>query len=403
VLDLTGLLPGPYASLLLADLGADVIKVESRLGDLMRQAPPKATKRSAYFLSINRNKRSVGLNIKKPAGRKLFLDLARQSDVVIEGFRPGRVARLGIDADTVRAQNPRIVYCSISGFGQTGPDASRAGHDLTYLARSGVLGLTGAPDGIPVPPPVQIADLAAATTAALAICAALFDRERSGEGRVLDISMLESIVPWMSIHLGAHQAGAVAVRGAMPLSGGFPCYNVYRTSDGGHVALSALEPLFWADFCRAIDRPDLAGVQFADGAKRTELFDELGRLFGSRATSDWAALFREKDLSAEVVSDLDDVLADPQLRSRGALLILSHPEEGQLVQVASPVRESGEDEALRARRPMRLPPDLAADTRPVLRDLLDLGDAAIDNLFASGVVFGPDDVTPQRVDPEALS
>lgn len=402
MLDLTGLLPGPYASLMLADLGADVIKIESRLGDLMRQVPPKVVTRSAYFLSVNRNKRSVGLNLKKPAGRDLFLDLARHSDVVLEGFRPGRTQRMGIDADVLRAVNPRLVYCSLSGFGQTGPDANRAGHDLTYLARSGVLGLNGARDGTPVLPPVQIADLAAGTTAALAICAALYDRERTGEGRALDISMLESIVPWMSVHLEAHRAGAVASRGAMPLSGRYPFYNVYRTADGGHVALSALEPLFWRDFCRVIDRPDLAGTQFVDGATRTELFEELRQLFESRSTDEWATVFRENDLSAEVVSDIDDVLADPHLRSRGALLVLRHPEEGELVQVGSPVREMGEDAAARAQRPVRLPPDLAADTRPVLREVLDLDDDEIDNLFESSVVFGPDEAAPKQIAPEAL-
>jgi crotonobetainyl-CoA:carnitine CoA-transferase CaiB-like acyl-CoA transferase len=383
--------------LLLADLGADVIKVESRLGDLLRQVPPKVQRRSAYFLSINRNKRSLGINLKKPAGRELFLDLARHSDVVLEGFRPGRVRRLGIDPETVLAANPAIVYCQLSGYGQDGPDAKRAGHDLTYLARSGVLALNAGPDGTPVLPPVQMADLSAGTTASLAICAALFDRTRTGRGRVLDISIFESIAPWMSFHLEAHRAGASVERGGMPLSGRYPFYNVYRTADGGHVALAALEPLFWRDFCRAVGRADLAGRQFVEGAERQELFAQLRDLFASRSTEEWRELFHSEDLSAEVLSDLDGVLADPQLRARGSLLVLHHPEEGDLVQVGSPIRDRAEgDEAI------GLPPDLAADTRPILSEVLDLGDAEIDNLFASRVVFGPDEATPKRIAPESL-
>jgi len=402
VLDLTSLLPGPYASLLLADMGADVIKVESRLGDLMRQVPPMLESRSAYYLSVNRNKRSIGVNMKSAGGREVLLDLARSSDVVLEGFRPGRARRMKIDAASMLAENPRLIYCSLSGFGQSGPDANRAGHDLTYLARSGILGLNGTADSGPVIPPVQIADLAAGTTAALGICAALFDRERSGEGRVLDISMLESIVPWMGTNMAAHQAGEESARGALPLSGRYPFYNVYRTADAGYIALSALEPIFWRDLCRAIGRPDLAEKQFAGGDANQELGQELQRLFESRTAAEWGALFREHDLSAEVVADIDGVYADPHLRARGTLLTLRHPEEGVIIQVGSPVREGGETAEDRARRPVRLPPDLAADTRSVLRQVLDLDDAAIDNLFESGAVFGPDEAAPKRIAPETL-
>jgi crotonobetainyl-CoA:carnitine CoA-transferase CaiB-like acyl-CoA transferase len=397
VLDVSGLIPGPYASLLLADLGADVIKVESRLGDLLRQVPPLVAQRSAYFLSLNRNKRSLGLDLKKAAGRDLFLDLARQCDVVIEGFRPGRAERLGIGFEALRRVNPRLVYCSISGFGQTGPDAGRAGHDLTYLARSGILGLTGTADGVPVIPPVQLADLTAGTTAALAICGALFARERSGEGSYLDISMLESVAAWMSIHLEAHRAGATAERGAMPLTGRYPFYSVYRTADGGHVALGALEPLFWRDFCRAVGRPDLAGLQLAQGAERERVFKELAAIFAGRSRQEWVELIRANDLAAEPVADLEEVLADPQLYARGAILVLVHPEEGELVQVGCPIQ--GEP----ASPPeLRLPPDLGADTRQVLAEILDLEEETIDNLIAARVVFGPEEADPRLIAPQEL-
>ncbi len=382
ILDLTTLLPGPFASLLLADMGADVIKVESPLGDMMREAPPVVRTRSAYFLSVNRNKRSFGVNLKKPAGRDLFLDLVMRSDVVLEGFRPGRADRMGIGPVALRSANPRLIYCAISGYGQTGPDKRRAGHDLTYLARGGVLSLNRRPGDIPVLPPVQIADLAAGTNAALAVCAALYERERTGEGRALDISMLEGVVSWMGLHLAAHGAGERVEPGAMPLTGRFPFYNVFRTADGGHVALAAIEPIFWRDFCRVVDRPDLRKLRTAEGEDRKALFGELEVLFAARTTDEWAALIREHDLSAEVVADLEAVLADEHLAARGALPVLAHPEEGELVQAGPPFRSDGPTVG-----EVRLPPDQGADTRSILSEVLELDDATVEQLFRDRTVF----------------
>ena len=435
VLDLSGLIPGPYASLLLADLGAEVIKVESRLGDLMRQVPPLVGGQGAYYLSLNRGKQSLGLDLKKPAGRALFLDLVVRSDVVIESFRPGRIERMGIGYTAARAVNPAIVYCSISGYGQNGPDADRAGHDITYLARSGVLGLNRHPGAPPVLPPVLMADFAAGTNAALAVCAALFRRSRSGLGCHLDISMLEGMTAWMGFHWQAHLAGATAAPGALPLAGRYPFYNVYATADGGFIALGALEALFWSDFCRAVGRPDLAGMQFADrqgesgngdgekgdgggrhdgqngqdAQERTEVFGALTELFASRDAAAWAELFRSHDLPAEVVNSLDEVLVDPHLAARGSVVILEHPEAGRLVQAAAPMRlvppmavnETGIEDAETSASP-GLPPALGADTRRVLAGVLDLAPGEIDNLIASRVVFGSEEADPRRVAPEVL-
>jgi len=399
VLDVSGLVPGPYATLLLADLGAEVIKVETPLGDLARQSPPELAGHGAWFLSLNRNKQSIGLDLKKPGGRRLFLDLARRADVVVESFRPGRAERLGIGRDDLLGANPRLVYCALSGFGQTGPDSGRAGHDLTYLARSGALGLNARAGEPPVPPPVQIADLAGATNAAVGILAALVARERTGRGAVLDISMLESAMAWMGPHFAAHQAGMRAEAGEMPLAGRYPFYDVYRTADGGHVALAALEPLFWRDFCLAVEREDLVGLQFAAGAGRARLRAELEGLFAGRPSAEWAALFRARDLPAEVVAGVDAVLADGQLAARGALVSVAHPEPGgpALVLPACPVRALPPDV-----RPPRPPPHLGADTRRVLAEVLDLGPAEIDNLFALRVVFGPAEASPRRIAPLGL-
>jgi crotonobetainyl-CoA:carnitine CoA-transferase CaiB-like acyl-CoA transferase len=397
VLDLSGLLPGPYASLFLADLGAEVIKVESRLGDLMRQLPPFLGERSLWYVAYNRNKQSLGLDLRKPAARSLFMDLVARSDVVVEGFRPGRADRLGVGPAACRSVNPRLVYCSVSGYGQTGPDAGRSGHDLTYLARAGALGLFRDRAGDPVMPPMQVADLAAGTTAALAICAALVGRAASGEGCHLDVSMLESVLPWLAGFLAARGTDEPLDVGVLPLSGRYPFYNVYRTADGGHVAVGALEPLFWADLCRLIGRPDVAGNQFADGPERAAQFEALRTAFAERTAEEWAAAFRAADLPAEVVADLDSVLADPHLADRGSVVVVTDPEAGHVAQVASSVRQLGAPP-----EPASPAPALGADTRAVLRRVLDLDGAAIDNLYASGVVFDAETVSPRRIAPDAV-
>jgi len=418
VLDLSGLLPGPYATLLLADMGAEVIKIEARLGDLARQVPPMQRQRSAFFLWVNRNKRSLGLNLKDARGRELLLDLARRSDVVVESFRPGRVERMGIGPAALRAANPGLVYCSISGFGQTGPDAGRSGHDATYLARSGLLGLSGTADGPPVLPPVTIADLAAGTNAALAICAALLGRGRTGKGCFIDISLLESALAWAGPTLSAHLAGVPAERGRLGLTGRYPYYNVYRAADGGYVVLGALEPIFWREFCQAIGRDDLAGQQFVEGKEREQVFEALAAVFGSRACSDWATFFRAHDLPAEVVVDLDTALDDLHLAARGAFIVVEHPEDGPQVQVRSPLRfgaldavgaggavgtgdadGSGGPADAGDRGTAQPAPDLGADTQAILAETLGLGAPEIDALFESKVVFSTTEAARYRMVP----
>jgi alpha-methylacyl-CoA racemase len=397
LLDLTSLLPGPYASLLLADMGAEVIKVESPLGDLMRQVPPFLPRGgSAFFACLNRNKRSVGIDLRKADGARLFVELVRQSDVVLEGFRPGRAERLGIGPDTCLEANPRLVYCSISGYGQDGPDARRAGHDLTYLARAGVLGLNRRPGQSPVLPPVQIADLAAGTNAALAVCAALVARERTGRGRILDVSMLDSALAWMGPLVAMQQAGLAAEPGSLILGGRFPFYNTYRASDGTFVAVAAIEPLFWHELCRAVGRPDLASQQFADGEARSWVFAELEVIFAQRTGEEWARLIREHDLAAEVVVDLERVLDDPHLRARGAFVTVEDPREGRLEQVACPVRASRL--AASAARPA---PGAGSDPPAGLSEVLGLSSAEIDALIGDKTAFGPEDAPGRRLIPAA--
>lgn len=333
ILDLSRLLPGPFCTLLLADLGAEVIKVEDVAGgDYGRFMAPFVGDVSAYFLALNPGKKSLAVNLKTGPGREIFLKLAATADVILESFRPGTVDRLGIGYEAVREINPRVVYCAISGYGQDGPDRNRAGHDLNYIARAGVLGLTGLAGGPPVVPAVQIADLNSALYAAIAILAALREAERSGTGSYLDISMLDSAMSWLVMTVAEFAAGERSTRGRLPLTGRYPCYNVYETQDGQYMTLGALEPKFWAAFCQATGRADLLPHHYDDSP---EILAQMRALFASRTRDEWVSLLHDVDCCCEPVQSLDEALSDPQVRHRGLVqetnvggrscLHLSHP------------------------------------------------------------------------------
>src|SRR3981081_2455256 len=266
VLDLTRLLPGAFCTMLLADMGADVIKVEEPdRGDYMRWTPPLVDGQSVLFNAINRNKRSLSLNLKDERGRDLLLRLVERADVLVEGNRPGVMKRLGLGWDVLHARNPRLVMCSITGYGQDGPFAARAGHDLNYMATAGGLGLNGEKGGPPVPLAVQVADIGGGgLQPAVAILGALLGVQRGAEGRWLDVSMTDGVVSWLALVLAARGAGGAVMRGDQRLAGRHACYRVYECKDGGFYSVGALEPKFWAALCIAVERPDLVAVQFAE-------------------------------------------------------------------------------------------------------------------------------------------
>lgn len=314
VLDLSRLLPGPYCTLLLADMGAEVIKIEdTAVGDTIRLMGPSIGGQSAYFLALNAGKKSLAVDLKAPAGREIFLKLASTAAVIVEGFRPGTVDRLGVGYEAVKTVRPDIVYCSISGFGQSGPDKGRAGHDLIYLARAGILGLMGRPGELPAIPPVQIADLGSALYAAVGILAALRESERTGASRFLDIGMVDSAMAWLVMTIAEYAAGEKGGRGDRPLTGKHPCYNVYRTRDGHDIALTALEPKFWEAFCRTMGRPDLLDRQFSEKPEDRAAF---AALFAARSRDEWKAFLEGHDFCCEVVPTLEEALSDPQVRHR---------------------------------------------------------------------------------------
>ncbi len=381
VLDLTRLLPGGYATLLMGDLGADVVKVEEPTrGDYIRWTPPMVGSFSAAHVALNRNKRSITLNLKAEKGRELFVELARRADVVIESFRPGVMERLGLGYGTLKAANEGLIYCAITGYGQDGPRAHSAGHDVNYLGYAGVLSITGAEGGPPVIPGVQIGDLAGGAMAAvIAILAALHHRNAAGEGSFLDISMMDGAVSWLSIHAAQlFSTGETPERELMPLSGAYPCYRIYPAADGW-ITVGALEPQFWAALCEAIGRPDLLSDAFSTGARRRQVVDELDGLFSTKTRDEWMELFGDRDVCVGPVNDLAEAFEDPQVVHRG--MVVDQPLEGVSVgrHVGNPLESSAAERLIR-----RPPPQLGEHTNEVL-DEVGVGDAA-EELRAAGVI-----------------
>jgi alpha-methylacyl-CoA racemase len=385
VLDLSRLLPGGYCSLLLADYGADVLKVEDTgLGDYIRWAPPRydgvePSAASALFLSLNRGKRSLRLNLKVREAQEVLLRLVREHDVLLESFRPGVLDRLGVGYERLREENPRLVYCAITGYGQEGPDRERPGHDMNYLARGGLLGLSGERGGPPVPAAGQIADLGGgALMAAFGILAALHERESSGQGQLVDVSMTRGAQSWLAMVAARHFAdGVVPRRGELELAGGLPCYRPYACADGW-VTLGALEAKFWQALCDGLGRDDLRERQM-DPTVATE----LEAIFAARTRAEWAAFDDEHRCCLEPVLDLDEALA----RSPEAVVEVDQPG------AAAPVRLLGPPVGL-SRTPAdgtRPGPAVGADTDAVLA-ALGYDAAAVAALKAAGAVAGSEDV-----------
>jgi crotonobetainyl-CoA:carnitine CoA-transferase CaiB-like acyl-CoA transferase len=382
VLDLSRLLPGPFCSLLLSDLGAEVVKLEEPgTGDATRWMPPFAGSTSAVFAALNRGKKSVAIDLKSERGRELVLQLASRSDVLLQSFRPGVAERLGIGYEAVHERAPGLVYCAITGYGQSGPYRGRAGHDLNYLAYAGALGLTGAPGGPPAIPAIQIADVAGgAYPAAVGILAVLLERGRTGRGAFVDISMTEGALAMLGPLYAALGAGEPPPeRGRLPLTGRFPCYQIYATKDGQHLAVGALEPKFFERLCHALGRPDLADQGLAEGEQAERVIAELGQVFLQQSRDDWMAWLETADACVAPLLSPVEVPFDPQMRERSAFLELELPGSEPLRVPRSPVRLDAQGEKGSP------PPGLGEHTDPVLSDLgLSAGDLA--DLRAQGII-----------------
>jgi crotonobetainyl-CoA:carnitine CoA-transferase CaiB-like acyl-CoA transferase len=362
VLDLSRLLPGGFCSLLLADFGADVLKVEDTgMGDYIRWSPPyyegaHESARSALFLSLNRNKRSIRLDLKNERGREALLRLVREYDVVLESFRPGVLDRLGVGYERMREENPGLVYCAISGYGQDGPKRDASGHDMNYLGLIGLLGLTGERGGAPVQAAGQIADLGGgALMAAFGILAALRERDGaapqpaasgqlgcagqrgSGEGQLVDVSMADGALSWLAMVAASYFADdTVPHRGDLPLAGSLVCYRPYECADGW-VTLGALEPKFWQGFCRGVGREDLIAAQFERPGSAAH--EQVAEIFKKRTREQWEAFARENDCCLEPVLELDEALSCELVAARGMVVELDQPgAERPVRQLGLPVK-----------------------------------------------------------------
>jgi len=367
ILDLTRLLPGPLATMMLGDQGAEVIKIEDPdAPDYIRDFPPfVAENQSALYLALNRSKRSLTLNLKHPEGRQLFFELVKSADIVMEQYRPAVLDKWGIGYENAKAANERIIYVSITGYGQTGPYAQKAGHDLNYIGYAGILGITGSREGRPVIPGPQLADVAGGAYMAMNAClTALWARQQNGEGQHVDVAMLDGVMPLLSLQAAGYFAtGQVPRAGQLPLSGAYANYNVYECADGRWMALGALEPKFWRAFCQAVGKPEwenriLPGTQSPEALKA-----EVAALFKSKTQPEWTALGEAHDMCLSPILTLDEVEHNAQVKHRQ--MVLEMAQDGTAFRALGvPLKFSGAEAG-----PAWAPPRLGEDTHALLKEL----------------------------------
>ncbi|MDB5078134.1 MAG: CoA transferase [Chloroflexi bacterium] len=343
VVDLTRLLPGPHATLMLADLGADVLKVEdTQQGDYLRWGAPPGE--NPAFMQLNRNKRSITLDLKQPAACEIFKKIVAEADILLESFRPGVMTRLGLGYEDLQAINPGLIYCSISGYGQEGPYKNRPGHDLNYIGYAGALGLTGPAGGAPIIPGVQIADLAGGSLMSLVgVLAALHGRQATGKGRMVDIAMTGSVTGLLAYQAGIMLAGGEPIRrGEWRLNGGLPEYAVYETADGKYLTVGALEPKFFSRLCTMLGLTEYGEV-YAQPERAAEIRAKLAEAFKERTRDEWMEVLGDKDVCVGPAYELEEVFEDQQAQARGLVVEMEHPRVGKVKQLGLPFVLDGLD------------------------------------------------------------
>lgn len=386
VLDLTRVLAGPFCSMILGDMGAEVIKIEEPgKGDDTRSWPPFLGGEATYFLAVNRNKQSLTLNLKAPEGRKILERLVKKSDVVLENFRTGTMERLGLGYATLKKVNPRLVYCAISGFGESGPEAARAGYDLIVQAESGLMDITGFEDGPPVKVGTSIADLVAGMSAAHGITLALLARTRTKKGQKVEISMLDAMAALLT-----YQAGIYFGTGAKPSRRGnkhpsIVPYEVFKAADA-YLTLGVANNSLWERCCAAMERPDLVNdpryAREADRvANRDTLVPLLNEILGGRSAGEWMKRFEAVGVPAGRIRTVAEVCESEHLKARGMIVTLPHPKAGNLRVLGVPVRLHGTPG-----KASTAPPLLGQHTERVLRALLGVGKGDVARLRKAGVV-----------------
>jgi len=382
VLDLTRLLPGGQCTLMLAHLGADVIKVEDPIrGDYGRMATPMDNRgASAFHLYCNTNKRSLALDLKRPEGVEILLRLVKRADVLVESFRPGVLDRMGVGYANLSRENPRLIYCAITGYGQDGPLARAPGHDLNFEAVGGTVGLTGPAEGPPFIPGVPFADIGAGMWAAFAIVAALRQTERTGKGQFIDIAMLDTAVGFLAHHAQYFlSCGTPGGRETTRHNGRRPSYRLYPTADGRWLAVACSEPKFWKNLCRLIGRMEFEEDASARGERRREVIAALEETFRERTQAEWLSVFEDEEVCVSPVLEVEEVFRHPQVRARRMTIESPHPAGGTHPVLRLPPRFSNV-----APRRLLPAPGLGKNSKEVLEEAGFSG-GEIERLFASGV------------------
>lgn len=366
VLDFTRLLPGPFATQLLGNLGADVIKIEDpALGDYMRTVPPSVQGVSYAYLMVNRGKKSLAVNLKTKQGREILYKLVPKADIVMEQFRPHAMKELGADYKSLSKRNPKLIYCSFSGYGQTGPAKDVPGHDITFEAHAGILGVSGDHDGHPAIPGVPMADLASGFNAAMSVLAALRTRDKTGKGEFIDVSIFDTAVSLMVMNLARYLAtGEEPVPGETLLTGTFPFYNLYETSDGGWLAVAAVEAKFWQALCEILGTPELKDAQFTDDKEKARVAALLKSRFRTRTKAEWEELFAKANLPIMGVKTVAELVKDPQVRARELLPLVDVPGLWKVPVIGHPAKHSVSSTRNQARAPWK-----GEDTEEILSSL----------------------------------
>lgn len=367
ILDLTRLYPGPLGTMILADMGAEVIKIEDiNAPDYMRFYPPYIESESAGFLAVNRSKRSLALNLKVKKGVDIFFSLLKTADIVVEQFRPEVLDELGIGYDAARKIKADIIYVSITGYGQNGPYAQDAGHDINYIGYAGILSTTGSSKTGPILPGPQLADVAGGAYMAIIAClSALWSREKTGQGQMVDVSMLDAVLPLMTLQMAHYQATKTTFApGEPPLSGGLTCYGAYLCADGKYVALGILEAKFWKNFCNMVGHPEWIESQFAMGEEAEKLRAEIAALFATKTRDKWIETAAGHDVCLTPVLDIAEIETNPQIQARQMVYEQSHPVCGKVKGIGVPLKFSATPA-----KPAGPAPSLGKDTAVIMEEI----------------------------------
>lgn len=382
MLDLSRYFPGAYCSLVLSDLGVEVVKVEEPgVGDPIRRIHPLKGNESTQHLLLNRNKKSITLDLKSSEGKDIFYELARDSDIILENFKPGVTDALGIGYNDIKVINPGLIYCSISGFGQDGPYHNLPGHDINFIGYSGMLGIAGQKRLPPTIPVVPIADLSGAMFAVISILSSCISRKTNRRGGFLDVSLLDGAIAWLGHSMGyLYLEGIPEAERDMALSGKYACYSIYRTKDGKNLTIASLEPKFWKNLCEKVGREDYISLQFSPGEKQQEIKACFEEMFLTKTRDDWMDFFEGTEICAGPVYDVDEVFVDPQVIHRKIFTEVVHPGKGPIKQIDSLSKLAGD-----FTEKGTYPPGLGQHTDEVLQNL-GIREVEIARLRGKGII-----------------